>query len=270
MTFKLLGTGGMYPTPLVNCHCKICESARSGNKKDIRSMPSLYLEDIKLLIDTPEDIFNTLEKYKINDIDYISLSHRDPDHVRGIRLVEGMYFNWKMELPKKTINFFSLPIVVDEVNEMNGNTLDFYSKVLKVINIEKCTQKEINNIKITMLNNLTNNNRNVTNYIFENKGKKLIYACCNAKPFRNFEIYNNADVLIISMVDLSKINNPNRETYKFDNELFSIEEIKQLKIKYNIKKVICTHIDCNWGNTYNLLKEYEQNLDGIEFAYDGM
>lgn len=270
MKFKILGSGGMYPTPLPNCHCDICESARNGNKNDVRSMPSLYLEDIKLLIDTPEDIFNTLEKNKIDDIDYISLSHKDPDHIRGIRLVEGMYFDWKKEVPKKTIKFFSLPIVVDEINEMNGNTLKFYSKVLKVIDIETFDQKEINGIKISMLNNLTNGNRNVINYVFEKNGKKVIYACCNAKPFKDFQIYNNADVLIISMVDLTRITNPNRESYKFDNELFSIKEIEDLKRKYNIKKVICTHIDCNWGNKYDVLKNFEKQLDEIEFAYDGM
>lgn len=270
MKFKIIGSGGMYPTPLPHCHCNICESARNGNEKDIRSMPSLYMEDIKLLIDTPEDIFNTLEKNNIDDIDYISLSHKDPDHVRGIRLVEGMYFDWKKEVPKKTIKFFSLPVVVDEVNEMNGNTLNFYSKVLKVINIETCEEKNINGIKITLLNNLTNGNRNVTNYIFEKDGKKLVYACCNAKPFRDFDNYKDADVLIISMVDLTKVTNPNREEYKFDNELFSIEEIQKIKQKYNIKKVICTHLDCNWSNTYEVLLEYQKTLDGIEFAYDGM
>lgn len=270
MKFKIIGSGGMYPTPLPYCHCNICESARSGNAKDIRSMPSLFLEDIKLLIDTPEDIFNTLEKNNIDDIDYISLSHKDPDHVRGIRLVEGMYFDWKQEVPKKTIKFFSLPVVVDEVNEMNGNTLKFYSKVLKVIDIETCEEKEIDGIKITLLNNLTNGNRNVTNYVFEKDGKKLVYACCNAKPFRDFENYKDADVLIISMVDLTKITNPNREEYKFDNELFSIDEIKELKHRYNITKVICTHLDCNWSNTYEVLSEYEKGIDGIEFAYDGM
>ena len=82
----------MYPTPLPYCHCNICESARKGNVKDIRSIPSLFLESLKLLIDTPEDIFNTMEKNHIDDIDYISLSHKDPDNVREIRLVEGMFF----------------------------------------------------------------------------------------------------------------------------------------------------------------------------------
>ena len=65
MKFRIIGSGGMYPTPLADCHCKVCESARSGNKYDIRSMPALYIEDIKLLIDTPEDIFNTISSNKI-------------------------------------------------------------------------------------------------------------------------------------------------------------------------------------------------------------
>lgn len=270
MIFRIIGSGGMYPTPLAHCHCKVCESARSGNTKDIRCMPSLFLEDIKLLIDTPEDIFNTIEKAHIDDFDYLSISHRDPDHVRGIRLVEGMYFDWKNEVPRKTIPFFTLKEVIDDINGMNGDTLKFYEDVLKVIKTEACNEKTIDGIKITMLDNFTNDRLHIANYVFEKDNKKLVYACCNAKPFRDFDLYNNADVLIISMVDLTKIDNPNREPYKFDGELFSIDEIKELKSKYNIKRVICTHIDCNWGNTYEVLKEYESTLDGIKFAYDGM
>ena len=269
MRFKILGSGGMYPTPLPGCHCKVCESARNGSKKDTRAMPSLLLEDIKLLIDTPEDIFSTLENNKVEDIDYISLSHKDPDHVRGIRVVEGMYFNWKEEVPKKTVKFFALPEVIDDINNMNGDTLKFYNDVLKVIDIEACHEKQIGDIKITMLNNYTNDRLNIANYVFEQNNKKLVYACCNAKPFKDYDFYKNADILIISMVDLTKIDNPNREPYKFDEELFSFEEIEDLKKKYNIKRVICTHIDCNWGNTYKVLEKYQKNHD-IEFAYDGM
>ena len=270
MKFRIIGSGGMYPTPLPHCHCKVCESARNGNEKDIRSMPALFVEDIKLLIDTPEDIFNTLDKWKIDDFDYLSISHKDPDHARGIRVVEGMYFDWKNEIPKKTVDFFTLPEVVDDINEMNGNTLKFYEDVLKVINIDACKEKTIDDIKITMLDNYTNERLHIANYVFEKADKKLIYACCNAKPFRDFDLYNNADVLIISMVDLTKIDNPSREAYKFDGELFSIEEVVELKEKYNIKRVICTHIDCNWGNTYEIIKKYEKELCGIEVAYDGM
>ena len=268
MKFKILGSGGMYPTPLINCHCKVCESARNGNTKDIRSMPALYLEEYKLLIDTPEDIFHTLIKNNIDDIDYLSLSHRDPDHVRGIRVVES-FFNWKTEKPKKTIDFFGLKEVVDDINEWNHDTLDFYHNILKVININTCIEKRIGDLKITMLNNHPRPDLDIANYVFEKDGTKLIYACCNAKPFKDYDLYKDADVLIISMVDATKIDNPNREPYEFDDELFSFEEIEEIKNKYNIKRVICTHIDCNWGNTYDVLHNYELNHD-IEFAYDGM
>ena len=72
------------------------------------------------------------------------------------------------------------------------------------------------------------------------------------------------------MVDLTKLDNPSREPYKFDNELFSIDEVLELKKKNNKKKVICTHLDCNWSNTSDVLAKYEQEQDDIAFAYDGM
>lgn len=69
---------------------------------------------------------------------------------------------------------------------MKFNTLKSYSKVLKVIDIESCEEKTIDGIKITLYNNLTNGSMNITNYVFEKDGKKLVYACCNAKSFRDF------------------------------------------------------------------------------------
>jgi phosphoribosyl 1,2-cyclic phosphate phosphodiesterase len=54
------------------------------------------------------------------------------------------------------------------------------------------------------------------------------------------------------------------------NDLFSLIEIIELKTKYNIKKVIITHIDDIWGKSYGEYCELEKELDNIYFAYDGM
>ncbi|MBS5968517.1 MAG: hypothetical protein KIB11_05240 [Clostridium perfringens] len=43
-----------------------------------------------------------------------------------------------------------------------------------------------------------------------------------------------------------------------------------MKNKYNIKRVIITHLEEDWGKFYDDYVELEKGLDGIEFAYDGM
>jgi len=58
--------------------------------------------------------------------------------------------------------------------------------------------------------------------------------------------------------------NPLRE------ELFVMDEIVELKNKYNIKKVIMTHLEEDWGKSYDDYLELENHYKDISFAYDGM
>ena len=58
--------------------------------------------------------------------------------------------------------------------------------------------------------------------------------------------------------------NPLRE------ELFVMDEIIEIKKKYNIKQVIITHLEEDWGKSYDDYVELEKEYDGIQFAYDGM
>lgn len=53
-------------------------------------------------------------------------------------------------------------------------------------------------------------------------------------------------------------------------ELFTLGDIEGLKNKYNIKRVIITHLEEDFGKSYDDYVELEKELDGIEFAYDGM
>jgi len=59
---------------------------------------------------------------------------------------------------------------------------------------------------------------------------------------------------------------------KLRKEMFSIEEIIEIKEKLNIGKVIITHIEEEWGKSFDdykgLEKKYRQF--NIKFAFDGM
>ena len=53
-------------------------------------------------------------------------------------------------------------------------------------------------------------------------------------------------------------------------ELFSFEEVLELKAKYNIQNVIITHLEEDWGKSYDDYLNYEKECIAIKFAYDGM
>jgi len=56
MRFTIIGSGGCVCTPKPLCQCKVCVQARKKGYPYARCGCSLFLEDISLLVDTPEDI----------------------------------------------------------------------------------------------------------------------------------------------------------------------------------------------------------------------
>ena len=93
MKLKIIGSGGMFQIPNPFCKCPLCEEARIKRGRYERLGPSLYIEDIKMLIDTPEDIGVACDRQGISEIKYLSISHKDPDHTRGMRIVEPLGYD---------------------------------------------------------------------------------------------------------------------------------------------------------------------------------
>lgn len=269
MKLKIVGSGGMSIIPSSFCKCKICEEARQKGGRYERLGPSLYIEDIKMLIDTPEDIAVACNRQNVTEVKHLSISHHDPDHVKGLRIVEKIGYDFIQE--KSTpIEFYALPEVIGEINRWNLDSLKYYGDVLRCINVHATSSIEIGDFKVDLINN--NRDRNITFYVIKESGKKAVYACCNPKPFAHNDMYYDADIFIISLVSDDGILNDGSalKNAPFKDEIFTLDEIVELKKQYRIKKIIVTHVDEMWGKSYGYYSELEKNLDNIYFAYDGM
>ena len=112
----------------------------------------------------------------------------------------------------------------------------------------------------------------MTFYVISERDKKAIYACCDVKPFVHNELYFDADVLIIGLVSDDGILKDGSllANAPFKDDMFTIDEIMELKNKYRIKRIVVTHIDEYWAKSYSRYQEIEKSLDNISFAYDGM
>ncbi len=270
MRLKIVGSGGMFQIPNPFCHCAICEEARIKRGRFMRLGPSLYIEDIKMLIDTPEDIAVACDRQGISKINYLSFSHRDPDHTRGMRIVEPLGYDWITEQGTR-LPVIALPEVVDDINAWNGDGLLYYQDVLHCIAINRTDYIEIENTQVHLINNKTQG-ANMTFYVITEGSKKAVYACCDAKPFAPNSLYYDADVLIIGVVSDNGIlqNGSRLQDAPFKDEVFTLPEIMDIKRTYRIGRVIVTHIDECWGKSYAYYQALEKTLDNIFFAYDGM
>ncbi|WMJ88492.1 MBL fold metallo-hydrolase [Anaerocolumna sp. MB42-C2] len=278
MEFIITGSGGCVCTPRPLCGCKVCKEARLKGYPYARCGCSLVLKDINLLIDTPEDIVHGLNHCDINAIDYILYSHLDPDHTLGLRVIEQLRLDWlSMSVGircKDPIKVMALPIVMEDINAIHtkyGSIMEYYKSMNLIVREQISDAIIIEDIKITLLP--VNSKADVTIFLFEQNNKKLIYAPCDVKPFPKNKLFDKADYLIIGNTivgDMLKDGFRLEKDNGLRKELFTLDEILELQNYYNIKKVIITHLEEDWGKTYEDYQAMEKNYKNVFFAYDNM
>ncbi len=277
MRLKIIGSGGCVSTPKPCCTCRVCKEAREKGFPYARSGCSLFVEDEKILFDTPEDICYGLNNAEVDDVQMVLYSHSDPDHTMGMRVFEQLRLNW-MEVSvgntcENPIDLISLPTIINELKQQStckGPVLDYY-EWRNLVSCKKQYSVEKGDITIQLIP--VDETERIAIFVIMQGDKKVIYAPCDVKPFPEHEIFRDVDLLLIGNTIIGEVlkdgwvlepGNPFRES------LFVMEEIIGLKEKYNIPQVIMTHIEEDWGKSYDDYLELEKEYDGIRFAYDGM
>jgi phosphoribosyl 1,2-cyclic phosphate phosphodiesterase len=265
-------------TPKPLCQCKVCVEARKKGYPYARCGCSLYLEDISLLVDTPEDITAALNNADIKTVDYILYSHWDPDHTMGMRVMEQLRLEWRDYYdgvtPDNPVTVFADTEVMKDLNGLRskyGSILDYYEQMGLITQQPVSDSIILRNIKIRLVPVLSK--KAVSVFVFESRGKKLIYAPCDCIPFPDDELLYNADVLVIGNTYIGdtlkngKFIGPDHPIRK---ELFSFEEILEIKEQLSIDRVVVTHIEEDWGKSYDDYVTLESLYKNTRFAYDGM
>ena len=209
MNVIILGSGGCVSTPRACCNCRVCTEARQKGFPYARTGCSLFVEDVNLLIDTPEDINASLNNSDIKKVEHILYSHCDPDHTMGMRVVEQLKMDWLAnslgKKPDNPIEVASLPAILTDIKKQGTK----YGSAIKY---------------------------------YEASG--LIYT----KEIRAFK----KDNILIELVPVDE------------------QEHVAIRKQYGIKRVIITHLEEDWGKSYDDYRELERELNLIHFAYDGL
>jgi len=278
MKFIIIGSGGCVCLPKPLCHCRICVEARYKGGQYKRYSCSLYLEDASLLVDTPEDIAHALNAADIRSIERILYTHSDPDHTLGMRVLEQLRLEWldyyEKIPPRSPIDVYATPEVMETLNGIGigyGALLDYYVG-MRLANRKLITEPvTFGNIKITAVP--VGKSKSVSVFVFEENGRKVVYAPCDCKPFPAVESMRNADLLIIGNTFISDVLKDNRiigTDHPLRQELHSMEEVIEIKRKLSIADVIVTHIEEDWGKSYDDYITLENEYPNVKFAYDGM
>ncbi len=264
-------------TPRACCNCRVCTEARQKGFPYARTGCSLFVEDVNVLIDTPEDMNASLNNSGIQKVEHILYSHCDPDHTMGMRVIEQLKMDWLADSlgqkPDNPIEIASLPAILEDIKKQStkyGSVIAYYEAKGLVYTKELRVFKK-NNLLIELIP--VDEQEHVAIFIISSNGKKIIYAPCDVKPFPESEKFHGADVLIIGNTIVGNIlkdgfilseDNPLRK------ELFTLDEIDTIRKQYGIKEVMITHLEEDWGKSYDDYRKLEEELNLIRFAYDGL
>ena len=277
MKFIIIGSGGCVCLPKPLCQCNICVEARQKGGRYKRYGCSLYLEDASLLVDTPEDIAHALNASDIRSVERVLYTHRDPDHTLGMRIFEQLRLEWldyyEKIPPRSPVDVCATPEVMETINGIGigyGAILDYYVK-MGLVNRKPITEQFcVGNIKISAVS--VGKSKSVSVFLFEENDHKVIYAPCDCKPFPMDESLHNADLLIIGNTFIGDTLKDNRLLsidHPLRQELHSMEGVLEIKNKLSVRDVIVTHIEEDWGKSYDDFIALEDQY-GVKFAYDGM
>lgn len=279
MKLTILGSGGCIPIPKPLCQCPICKEARGKGIPYSRTGPAAFLNDLNMLIDTPPQVCGSLNNADIKKIDRLLYTHLDSDHLDGHFALISFYFDGTKYCysPKKTIAL----IVPDKIGKklkkisgQYGSIFDYYERIgalnIKVIK-DKIKIKGVTIIPIPVRGNPA------SSYIFlfdGGKGRKILYAPCDTKPFPFGSDYvYNADVFI-TQPGYFETGLKGNFVYPRDDytrkELYSFDETLEITKRIKAGRIVFTHLEEYWNRNYDDYKSIEKCYDNVEFAYDGM
>lgn len=278
MNITILGSGGCTVTPKPLCQCRVCVEARRKGVPYERTGPSLFIHDENVLVDAPAEVAKQLNSALIQKLDTILLTHLDPDHIEGLRVVEQITLDFRSweAYPHKQIEL-RIPIELKDrlknVQSAYGSLIDYY----EAQGFVKCSYFEdkvkIGNLQITGVP-IDRGDQVVYIYVFEKKGTKLVYAPCDLKPFpEHRKEITEPDILVIQpgiFEDGLKHGFTYPEEHISRKTLYTIDETLSIAKKIRAKEVVFTHLEEYWNRSYDDYKSLQFRYKNVFFAYDGM
>lgn len=110
MRVEILGSGGAVTIPRPGCGCRVCVEARDQGPPYARTGPSVFVHGPDVLIDTPEESKQQLNRSGVTRIAAGLYSHWHPDHTAGRRVWEARNFDFRSWPPR----YETTPVYIPE------------------------------------------------------------------------------------------------------------------------------------------------------------
>jgi len=271
MELQILGSGGFLPIPRATCQCRICKKARQKGGFYRRRGPALYLNDVNVLIDTPEDINESLNFNEVNNVDTIIYTHWHPDHTLGYRVIETIC-DQDFFKKKKTVKVYIPSYDWNNFKKFVPGL--WYLESRGYAEIKKIPSKGVR-VKGIHIKPIRLKNTTFSAFMITQQGKKTLLCPDHSMSLPMRDEYKNVSLLIINMgffednlkgLKKMPLNHRLRKSTGFEKDNLRI--INELKPK----KTILMHIDEKFNRSnddLNILERKYKDLN-IKFATDGL
>jgi phosphoribosyl 1,2-cyclic phosphate phosphodiesterase len=181
LRLEVLGSAGAVATPRPGCSCRVCVEARTKGVPYSRTGPSVFVHDVALLIDTPEESREQLVRAGIEAVRTCVYSHWHPDHVMGRRVFE-MNFDfrgWPPETKQTTRTRVLLPErVARDFRTYLGSWdhLEFLAERLGVVELEMIPEAATVDVEGLRLTPIALAEDYVYAFLLEHEGRRALVA----------------------------------------------------------------------------------------------
>lgn len=278
MRIEFLGTGGAITTPKPGCSCRVCVQARRDGVPYSRSGPSVFLHGPDVLIDTPEEIKDQLNRAGIEKVPACLYSHWHPDHVMGRRVWEALNQDWRGWPPNNRRTDVYLPEQVGrDFRRMLGSWDHFaFLEHLKVVRLVELSDGEHVTFGDARIYPFRLAEDYVYAFLIEENGKRVLIAPDELNGWEPPEWVRGLDLAVLpkGLDDFDPFTGERRipQEHPILKEEATYKETLEIVEKLNAGRVILSHIEEVDGLSHDDLRKLQDGLQSegknIEFAYD--
>lgn len=277
---EFLGTAGAIPTPRPLCSCAVCVQARERGLPYTRSGPSIFIHGPDVLIDTPGEISDQLNRSSVERIAACFYSHWHPDHTMGrhiFSLLNVGFPSWPYQ-PRATTPLYLPQQVAADARQFLGiwDHLAYLEERERVIEIHELADGDTVEIGDVLIRPLRLAQDFVYGFLFEEDEKRLLVVMDEMDSWEPPAEAQGADFAIVPMGiaefhPLTGERQFHEEHPVFDDEA-TFEQTLDIVRKLNARRVVMTHIEESEGLSHDDLVQVADRLSGEElnlsFAYD--
>lgn len=268
------------PTPCPNCHCRVCGQARVRGVPYARSGPSLFVHGPDLLVDTPEEARDQLNRSQVSSIAGCIYSHWHPDHVMGRRVWEARNYN-RRHLPSQheTTPIYMPAQVSADFRRRLGSWEHFeFLERHGLVRVVELGDGESFSLGDTLISPFRLHEDYVYGFLLKGGNKRVLICADETIGWQPGAEHRGVDLAVLPM-GISEFHPLTGERQiPVGHPLLETEctyqETLEILDALEAKRTILTHMEEPDGCSYDDLLELEAELAaggrGVTFAYDTM